>query len=154
MLKVSPFRQKPGYCGPASLKIVLGYYGVKKTEKSLVALSGCSASNGVEAPDLLKAAKKLGLKGFIRDFAEIKDLRFYVSKKKVPVIVDWYDATDGHYSVVVGLDRENIYLQDPSLGQARALKLKTFKRVWFDFPGGYLTCKNDIIIRRMIVIYK
>jgi predicted double-glycine peptidase len=154
MLKVLPFRQKPGYCGPASLKIVLGYYGVKKSEKSLVALSGCSMSNGVEAEYLLRAAKKLGLQGFIKDLAEINDLRLYVNEKKVPVIVDWFDGTDGHYSVVVGLDRENIYLQDPSLGHARALKLTTFRRVWFDFPGKFLMSKNDINIRRMIVIYK
>ena len=34
MLNVDPFRQKPGYCGPASLKIVLGYLGVKITKKN------------------------------------------------------------------------------------------------------------------------
>jgi len=35
MLKVKPFRQTVGYCGPATLKMVLDYWGVNKTEKEL-----------------------------------------------------------------------------------------------------------------------
>ena len=38
LLKVKPFRESAGMCGPASLKIVLDYYGVKKSEKELAVL--------------------------------------------------------------------------------------------------------------------
>jgi hypothetical protein len=48
---------------------------------------------------------------------------------------------------------KNIYLKDPEFSKTRVLKLQTFKRVWFDFPGEFLRTKNDIIIRRLIVIY-
>jgi len=50
--------------------------------------------------------------------------------------------------------QENIYLQDPSLGHRRALKLRTFKRLWFDFPGDFIAQRSDLIIRRMIVIHE
>ena len=154
MLKVKPFKQTTGFCGPASLRIVLDYFGIKKSEKELAKLSGCSKSKGVEAESLLKATAKLGLKGFIKDFSEIKDIRKYVLKKKMPVIVDWFSVDEGHYSVVAGIDNKNIYLQDPELGKVRKLKIHDFKRIWFDFSGEFLRSKKDIIIRRLIVIYK
>lgn len=154
MLEVKPFRQKPGYCGPACLKMVAYFYGIKKREKALVKLCGCTPSKGISAEGLVKVAKEIGLEGFVQDFSEIKDLEHYVHKKNIPVIVDWFSDDEGHYSVVVDIDKENIYLQDPSLGYLRAMKIKKFKRVWFDFPGDFLKSKDDMILRRMVVIYK
>jgi ABC-type bacteriocin/lantibiotic exporter with double-glycine peptidase domain len=153
MLKVSSFRQKPGYCGPASLKMVLSYFGVEKGEMSLVRLSKCSKDKGATSENLLKAAKKLGFKGFIKDYSDFKDIKRFL-KKKIPVIVDWFSIEEGHYSVVVRVDGKKIYLQDPELGRLKVMNLKEFKTVWFDFPGPFLKSRKDLIIRRMLVIYK
>ena len=154
MLNIPPFRQKPGYCGPASLKMVLGFFGVKITEKKMIEISGCSQTRGIRAEGLVRAARKLGFHAKIKDFSDLKDIYEWVNKKKIPVIVDWFAFKGGHYSVVSGIDKENIYLEDPSLGHRRALKLNTFKRLWFDFPNEYLKSKSELIIRRMIVIEK
>ena len=154
MLNIKPFMQKSGYCGPASLKMILNFYGLNKTEKELAKLTGASKSKGVGAEGILKAARKLGFKGFYKDFSSFDDIKKYVINKKIPVIVDWFSKDEGHYSVVVNIGKENIYMQDPELGFIRAMKLSRFKRVWFDFPGPFLKLKNDIKIRRMIVIYK
>lgn len=154
MLQIKPFRQRTGFCGPASLKLILEYFSIKKTEKEIASLCGYKKSKGVEAKRILKAAKKMGLKGFIKDCSEIKDIRKYVLKKKVPVIVDWFSTDEGHYSVVVDIDKENIYLQDPELGRPRAMRIGEFKRVWFDFPGDFLKSKDEIVIRRLIVLYR
>ena len=152
MLKVDPFRQKPGYCGPASLKIVLGFLGVKITEKKLALISGCTQSCGIGAEGLVCAAQKLGFRARMKDFSDLEDIREWVNRKKIPVIVDWFAFEGGHYSVVSGIDKENIYLEDPSLGHRRALKLSTFMRLWFDFPSNYLRSKDELIIRRMIIV--
>jgi predicted double-glycine peptidase len=154
MLKVKAFKQKKGFCGPASLKMVLDYFGLKKSEKELAKLSGATKTAGVGGENLLKAAKKLGFKGFLKDFSEISDIKKYVLERKIPVIVDWFSQDEGHYSVVVDIDKKNIYLQDPELGKIRKLDIKTFKRVWFDFRGRFLKSKKEIIIRRLIVVYK
>jgi len=154
MLSVKPYRQKPELCGPASLKMVFQYYGIEKTEDELANLAGYIPSKGVNADGLINAAKELGLNAFYKDFSEIKDLKEHVVGKKIPVIVDWFSLDDGHYSVVVDMDDKNIYIQDPELGSLRTMELDTFKRVWFDFDGDYLKSKDDIIIRRMIVISK
>lgn len=154
MLKIRPFRQKSGNCGPASLKMVLSYYGVNKTERQLVRLTGCTRKLGVEAEQIVKATRKLGLKASIIDNASFADIKKYVKKKKIPVIVDWFSIDDGHYSVVVDITKDNIFIIDPELGYVRAMRLKKFFRVWFDFPGEYIKTKNDIIIRRLIIVEK
>jgi len=154
MLNITPFRQKPGHCGPASLKMVLDFFGVKITEKKLAELSGCTQSVGVGTEGLVRAALELGFRAKIKDFSDLKDIDHWVNQMKIPVIVDWFAFEGGHYSVVSGIDKENIYLEDPSLGHRRAMKQATFKRLWFDFPTDYLKSKEDLIIRRMIVIDK
>ena len=72
MLHLTPYRQRPGYCGPASLKMVLDYYGLKKTELELGKLARCNPNKGTSAEGILKAAKILGFQGFIKDNANLQ----------------------------------------------------------------------------------
>jgi predicted double-glycine peptidase len=153
MLKIKPFRQQTGHCGPASLKMVLDYYGLDKSEQELIELTDCNMDLGVEAGRLLTTAQDLGFNGYIKDNAELPDIKQEVIEHKRPVIVDWFSEDDGHYSVVVDINDENIYLLDPELGYVRAMRLNKFYRVWFDFPGEYIKTKDDLTIRRMIVIF-
>lgn len=154
MLDVKPFRQRSEFCGPACLKMVLEYYGVRKSEKELARLANYTKSKGASAENLLKAAKKLGFKGAIKDFAEIKDVREYVLRKKTPVIVPWFSVYEDHYSVVVDIGKDSIYLQDPELGHLRAMKVDRFKILWFDLQLGNkpLRSRDQVIIRRLIAI--
>lgn len=154
MHKTKPFQQRQGFCGAASLKIILHFFGINKTEKQIIKLSGSTPSKGVEAEDLVKVAKKFKLKAFIKDKAEIKDIKRYVKKKKIPVIVEWFYEDDGHFSVVEDIEKENIYLQDPDLGHIRAMSISKFLRLWFSFPGKYMKNEYDIRLRRMVVIQK
>lgn len=153
MLKLKPFRQKIGFCGPATLKMVLNYFGLEKTEQELAQATGCTKEKGIEADKIVAAAKQFGLKAQIKDNASFDDVKKYLNKK-IPPIVDWFYKDDGHYSVVVDLDKENIYLLDPSIGHLRAVRLKKFYRIWFDFPGPYIKTKNDLILRRLIAVFK
>lgn len=151
MLIIEPHRQSEAYCGPASLKMVLSYYGLEKSELALARLAGTRRRHGTPAAGLVKAAKTLGFDASIEDEAEIKDIRAYL-RKKVPVIVNWFSNDEGHYSVVIGMDRKYIRLMDPEIGGLRTISLKDFNRIWFDFPGDYLRRKEDIVIRRMVVV--
>ncbi|MDP3974801.1 MAG: cysteine peptidase family C39 domain-containing protein [Candidatus Jorgensenbacteria bacterium] len=153
LLNVKPFQETPGFCGPASLKMVLAYYGLRKSERELVRLSGATRSQGVEAPGLAKVARRLGFTARIKDRATLADIKKHVGKG-IPVIVDWFSKDDGHYSVVVGITKSTIYLQDPEIRRVRAMDVKTFKRVWFDFPGDILRSKNAVILQRILVIHR
>jgi predicted double-glycine peptidase len=151
MIDTISFQQRDRLCGPASLKIVLHYFGIKKTEKQIA--NAVKAKHlGVEASDLIKIAKKWGLRGKIKDHAELKDLSRWVKKKGIPIIVEWFLDDDGHFSVVVDIDRENVYLQDPDLGHVRAMRRDIFLKVWFTFPTKYMKRESDLVLRRMLVI--
>jgi len=153
MLRVKPYEQKyPGYCGPASLKMVLDFYDMKKSERELARLAKSTKVKGTSGENLVKAVRQLGFKAFLKDFAEISEIKKYVIGKKIPVMVNWFSRDDGHYSVVTGIDKKYIYLQDPELGEINKIELKKFKRIWFTFNGDYLRTRDDIIIRRMIII--
>ncbi|MDP2736112.1 MAG: cysteine peptidase family C39 domain-containing protein [bacterium] len=162
-LKVKPFRQKPGEstCGPASLKIVLDYYGIHASEKELARLAKTTKRLGTGLKGLVKAAKKSGLKTSVKDNSSFLDVERWL-KQGVPPIVDWFtrgrkdysdsEIADGHYSVVCGIDAKHIYLQDPELGGVRKMAKNDFKRVWFDFPGEFIK-PSELIVQRLIAAY-
>ena len=112
--------------------------------------------------DIANVAKSLGFKVEIKNESSFEDIEEWL-KKGVPVIVDWFtrgrqdyddsEVSDGHYSVVYGLDDENIYLQDPETGGERKIARDDFMRVWFDFTGFYLK-PEELIIRQIIAVYR
>lgn len=159
MIKLAPFEQSRSMCGPAALKILLQYYGVDESEEELRRLTGATFAEGTAGESIVAAAQRLGFEAFSKDLASFKDIRYYVLKRKIPVIVNWFPPdhgfrSDGHYSVVVDIKRETICLQDPAIGDMRHLLLSEFLPWWFDYPGKYMRTKDDLILRRMIVIEK
>jgi len=153
MLKIKPFQEtlNAGMCGPASLKIVLDYYGIEKSEKELAKLCRHNKNLGVDDEKIKRVAGSLGFKVKIKNSSNFKDIENWLDKK-VPVIVNWFtkgrqeysesEVSDGHYSVVAGLDEKYIYLQDPEIGKIRKIKRDDFMRVWFDFKGKYIRWTN------------
>ena len=149
-------------CGPASLKMVVAYYGVEKTEAELAKLCGTDSDFGTDDINIKKAAEGLGFNAEIHNNSTFDDIQKWLDKK-VPVIVDWftrgridYDIAavpDGHLSVVVGLDDEYIYLQDPEIGKLRKISRGDFMKIWFDFRSAYINSWNDLIIRQLIAVY-
>jgi predicted double-glycine peptidase len=164
MLKVKPFQEKlcHSYCGPATLKILLSYYGINKTEGELAKMAGWNKELGINDEGIKNTAIALGFKLKIKNNSSFKDIETWL-EKGIPVIVDWFtrgrsdysdsETADGHYSVVMGLDDKFIYLQDPEIGKMRKIKRYDFMRVWFDFKGDYLKPK-ELVIRQIIVVYK
>jgi len=58
MLKLKSFQEtlNASMCGPASLKIVLKYYGVEATEKELAKMAGWNRDLGIDEEGIKKAA--------------------------------------------------------------------------------------------------
>jgi ABC-type bacteriocin/lantibiotic exporter with double-glycine peptidase domain len=159
-LRIRSFQEtrNAGRCGPASLKMVLSYFGVHKSEASLARLCGTKRVIGTDVAGLVRAAEQLGFNVYVKEFSTFRDIQKWL-KRGVPVIVDWFSkgraeltVADGHYSVVIGLDRNWIYLVDPEFGRRRRLSRPEFRRVWFDYEGEYVRSRKDMIIRQIIVV--
>src|SRR5581483_6319361 len=165
LLPVQPFQETlhASMCGPASLKMVLAYYGVEKGEQELAQLAGTDPDLGTNATGIKKAAEELGFTVEVKDNSTFEDIQAWLDKE-VPVIVNWFtrgridypesDVPDGHVSVVVGLDQEFIYLQDPEIGKLRKIARDDFLRVWFDFKSDHITSWDDMVNRQLIAIYR
>lgn len=153
MIKIKPFRQTAGLCGPASLKMVFDYYGVSVPEAQIAKAAGATRKKGVTPKGLVRAARKFGFRAVFKENGTFFDIRRFI-RQGIPVIVDWFSEDEGHYSVVVGIDAKNIILIDPELGGRRKMPLKKFLRVWFDFPGDYIKNPKEIVLRAILAVTK
>jgi ABC-type bacteriocin/lantibiotic exporter with double-glycine peptidase domain len=162
MLRTRSFKQSKMMCGPASLKVVAMYFGIRKSERELARLCKANTTIGTLGKDLAAAARAIGFNATIIDKSDFKTIQYWLNKD-VPVIVDWMSPgqsrpvnkskmAGGHYSVVVGLTPTHIVLEDPGIGQKRKIERKKFLSVWFDFDYEYMKKKSDLILRRLIVV--
>ena len=163
LLPIKPFQETlhGGYCGPASLKMVFEYWGVEKSEEELAAACNRDPNLGVSSETMIDVARKYGFDAEVKNNSDFFEIETWL-KKKAPIIVNWFspgkkdaqthEMPEGHSSVVVALDDEKIYLQDPEIAGLREIPRKEFLRVWFDFPGAVITKPEDIILRQIVII--
>jgi ABC-type bacteriocin/lantibiotic exporter with double-glycine peptidase domain len=167
LLDLPPFQEtlNQSMCGPATLKMLLMFYNLPGGELADVELAkrcGTDPKLGTSNEQFLSTAEQFGLSAHVKTLAELNDIKAWI-EKGVPVIVDWFspgrkdaadgDMPDGHYSIVVGLDDKNIYLQDPELGALRTIPHEQFYRVWFDFKQDTITDWDTMVIRWMAAVY-
>lgn len=167
LLPVQPFQETlfENACAPATFKMLLLYWdmpGKEKTDLDLAKEMGTDPELGTTNKAFLETAERFGFEVTVKDNATYEDIQKWI-EKKVPVVVDWFtpgrkdydegEMPDGHYSLVVGLDDEHIYLQDPEVGGLRTIPRKQFWRVWFDFEQDWITHKDDMVLRWMAAVY-
>lgn len=164
LLQIKPFQEtlNESMCGPACFKMILSYWNIEKTEAECAVLLNHNTDLGVTDINFINAVKSLNLSCEIKNNSSFGDIQDYLNKK-IPLIINWFtsgrsdyndsNVPDGHYSIVVGIDDKNIYLQDPEIGKLRKISRDDFYKVWFDFSTDHITKWNDMIIRQIIAIY-
>jgi ABC-type bacteriocin/lantibiotic exporter with double-glycine peptidase domain len=150
MIHIKPFKQSKGYCGPACLKMILSFYDINKSEKYLAELTKTTRDKGCDEINIVKAARKFNLNGYVKQNSSIKEIKKLL-KNKIPVIVNWFSPEEGgHYSVVVGFEKNKIILIDPHFGELKKHKIEWFEERWFDLPFS----PDGPVLRQIIVIQK
>ncbi|MFA6136392.1 MAG: cysteine peptidase family C39 domain-containing protein [Candidatus Paceibacterota bacterium] len=135
-IEVEKFVQSPGFCGPASLKILLSYFGVNHSEEQLGQLCYTTYDSGTEHEGMTQAVKATGAYVFTKENGTIEELEYFIKEEKLPVIIGWFDKDGDHYSVLVNITDKNIIIVDPAVNDPeRWIDKEVFPRVWFDFVG-------------------
>ena len=153
MIKYKVAKQKRGFCGPASLKIILDYYSIFKTQDEWAKLSESTKENGVQNEGMAKAIEKVGFIAKIIKEVSLNSLRNLIREGKTFLVI-WWSGSEGHYSPVVNVTKKNIILADPELGRYRKMSLKNFDHLWFDFAKDYERSPKDLELRTILLIEK
>jgi predicted double-glycine peptidase len=115
-------------CGAAALAGILRYWKVwDEDETALYPLLNTTPLDGTHPVKLVAGARRYGLQAALREGLELADLAEALKRRETvildiqawpendPTPDDWGDNwEDGHYVVLVGLDRDFIYVMDPS----------------------------------------
>lgn len=144
-------RQPPGLCGPYTLAAVLRFHGDRVSFARLVRLCRATRVRGTMPENLAAAARARGFRTRVKRWAELSDLATAL-RRGLPPMVLWFSADEGHYSIVVGLDRRFVWLADPELGRVRRMPRDVFRRVWFDFSTSGPEKTSRLYPRWMLVI--
>ena len=137
MIRLTPFNQKPGFCGPAALRVVLAYYGVNVSEERLTELCKTTQKEGTWHKDIVAAARAMEFSVYEKAGGTIEELKKYIVKK-TPVIVGWYAFNDDHYSVIYNITDAYIHTVDTEghlKERKRHMSIKHFKEMWFDYDN-------------------
>ena len=133
-IAVKHFIQSTGLCGPASIKILLSYFGKEFSEAQLAQLASATTEVGTEHEGMIQALKEVDGFVFAKAGGTLEELEYFVREEKLPVIVGWFDRTGDHYSVVVNVTDKNVIMVDPATDEPeRWVDRATFPSVWFDF---------------------
>lgn len=147
-LAVPIVRQATTYsCGPAALLALLQYWGkYDGNESSLYASLNTDPKQGTHPNDMTRVAGEFGLTARVQQKTTLAELRAALGRGET-VLVDyqawpdeppktpWTDVwEDGHYSIVVGMDRHYLYFMDPSMGVSYTyLPIEEFVERWHDY---------------------
>lgn len=147
-LKIKAFEQhKDDLCGPAALRTAANYFNKKYAEKEMSELCGTKLPDGTEHIGLIRGAKAIGAAVFTKNGGTLDEIRNFVHKHRLPVIVGWWSGPDhtreevlnnieldeGHFSVIYHISSRYIYLLDPEMeGGKRKISLKKFLHKWWD----------------------
>tara|TARA_B100002003_G_C14143775_1_gene549924 strand:- start:619 stop:2121 length:1503 start_codon:yes stop_codon:yes gene_type:complete len=118
--------QKPSFCGPASVSIILKIFGYSESQSKIGELSNTKVGMGTHPETLIKVTQdmtKNKVKGAWIDIGHITDLkdeiRLWLNEGAL-IIVDYKknilfpQAKSAHYSVCVAVEGDELIILDPS----------------------------------------
>ncbi len=143
-------RQSTEYsCGASALQAVLSYWGKDLDEEELMKLLHTTPETGTYPEDIVRVAHELGFEAEVKENLTINDVE-KSTKKGNPVIVlgqawrsreesgkavadDW---EDGHYVVILAVDKEYVYFEDPFVRMGKGFAPRQmFEEHWHNIGG-------------------
>ena len=121
--------QQKDTCGPASLAMVLAFWGHPGQHDALARELRAVELRGVAGSRLRDAASARGMQAWAFE-GDAGHLRGMIAKGR-PVIVAWDMGNKRmHNVVVVGSDEKGFIVHDPAFGASRHVETELFARRW------------------------
>jgi predicted double-glycine peptidase len=143
-------RQSTEYsCGAAALQAVLSHWGKDLDEKELIELLHTSPETGTYVGDIVRVACMMGLKANLNENVTLAEMHAALERGESVIICGqaWRsredsdrsvqeDWEDGHYVVVLGMDKKYVYYQDPFIRRGKGfITHKKFDESWHNVRG-------------------
>ncbi len=120
--------QLPSYCGPASLQMMLSFFGYNFDQEKIGKMCETHVPGGTEPEEMIETVKKLtrgSVKGHTIQFAQIYNLKEEVKSwiAEGALVVVWYKkpvlfpdkpSQSGHYVLCVGVEGDELVVMDSS----------------------------------------
>jgi len=144
-------RQSTEYsCGASALQAVLSYWGRQGDEPELIELMHTNSEVGTYPEDIVRGARALGFDAEMKDHLTLDEVQRFTAggdpmialsqvwrshKEGASSVADEWD--NGHYIVVLGVDDDYVYFQDPYVRMSKAfVPRKSFEDHWHQVMGG------------------
>jgi predicted double-glycine peptidase len=143
-------RQSTEYsCGAAALQAVLFHWGKEVDEKKLMELLHTSPETGTYVGDIVRVSRMLGLKAELHENVTLEELHEALKQGESVIVCGqaWRsredsdrsaqeDWEDGHYVVILGMDKKYVYYQDPFIRRGKGFVThKKFDEIWHNVRG-------------------
>lgn len=158
--KITPIKQRDASaCGPTSIEMTLKYFDVPHTVSDITKVTGYKKEGGIYNKQLVSVLQHYGLKTKVLKNASWEQLVELNTKDSV-IILSWmFDGYIGHISVLDKVDKDHIYLAEPTTGKILKMGKIKFLRLWLDYEAKdkvsmYPETKSDIQLRWMCVVSK
>lgn len=120
-------------CGPASLQMVLKYFGNYIPQDVLAMQLKTQKDDGTDHSDLIRVALENGLYCYVNRNSTLHEIIYFLSRD-LPVIINFMEPSgnDAHYAVVIGFNKNNLILNDPWNGRQFQIDSDWFVEHWYD----------------------
>lgn len=160
-------RQMTEYsCGASAMQAVLSYWGRDVDEEQLMKLMGTNDEVGTHPENMVRGARALGFEAEVRENTTLDELaRFTAGGRPVIALAQlWRSQKDtpdraadewdcGHYIVVLGVDKDYVYFQDPYIRMGKGfVPRSTFLEHWHQIMGGQKSAKSSRLMQVAIVV--
>ncbi len=148
---VTQTRQSTEYsCGASALRSVLSYWGKDVDEAELMQLLGTTPEEGTYPENIVGGARALGFEAEAKENLTLDEVKRFTddghpmialaqvwrSQRESPAAPaeDW---DNGHYIVVLGVDKDHVYYQDPYIRMGKVFVPRPlFEEHWHQAMGG------------------
>jgi predicted double-glycine peptidase len=155
--KVSEFRllartrQVTEYsCGACALQAVMSYWGTDVNETDLMRVLHTTSEEGTYPENIVRGAQSLGFEAEARDHLSLEEVEQFTANgdPMIALVQAWRgekgspgsvteEWDNGHYIVVLGVDKDSVYFEDPYARMSKAfMPRQTFVEHWHQVMGG------------------